>query len=280
VDWHNRVLRGWHDGRQRASWRRIEGCTCASDVGQRGSGPGANRDCIARGDTTIAAQGGRDPSVGTAPGRGGARPAGACRQLHCQRHCLSSGNHGCAACGRGGGVLVIYLPRDVSPGRPRAPTLCLWQPQRQPVTSQSQFGPSGLRGFALRPRLRARGGGGGRLCAAILLKSSPMPAGIGCALRRACCGWQAAAAQPARRMRRETLASSLAQPGLRMHPRKSRVSDETSGLVGQSPAVTGHAERRGDPAALFFLGWLQPRVVPIGGRGNRPCCCGRARMSP
>ncbi len=160
MDWHNRVLRGWHDGRQRASWRRIEGCTCASDVGQRGSGPGANRDCIARGDTTIAAQGGRDPSVGTAPGRGGARPAGACRQLHCQRHCLSSGNHGCAACGRGGGVLVIYLPRDVSPGRPRAPTLCLWQPQRQPVTSQSQFGPSGLRGFALRPRLRARGGAG------------------------------------------------------------------------------------------------------------------------
>jgi hypothetical protein len=41
----------------------------------------------------------------------------------------------------------------------------------------------------------------------MLLNSSPMPAGIGCALRGARFGWKAAAAQPARRMRRETPAS-------------------------------------------------------------------------
>jgi hypothetical protein len=86
---------------------------------------------------------------------------------------------------------------DVSPGRPRAPTISLWKLQRQPAIGQSHCGPSGLRGFARRLR------------GPLALKCSPMPAGIGCA--------------------------PLAQPGSRMHPRKSRVPDETSGLAPAAP---------------------------------------------
>jgi hypothetical protein len=53
-----------------------------------------------------------------------------------------------------------------------------------------------------RPRLRES-----RLGAAIVLNCSPMPAGIGCTLREAPLGWQAAAAQPVRSMRHPTPAS-------------------------------------------------------------------------
>jgi hypothetical protein len=95
------------------------------------------------------------------------------------------------------------LAPHVSPGRPRAPTISLWKLQRQPAICKSHFGPSGLRGFARRPAFA--GAGSARPCCAQVLADAYGHRLRPCGAR---CGWQAAAAQPARRMRRETPAST------------------------------------------------------------------------
>jgi hypothetical protein len=128
-------------------------------------------------------------------------------------------------------------------------------------------------------RLRLRGG---RLCAAFLPRNSPMPAGIGCALRGPRCGWQAAAAQPARRMRRETPASPYpgTYPGTSRNLARACIRADRAPLA-KHPGKPQHwslNQARLSRAGVPPIAWLERHWVPA--RAGTTCGAMRTVLGP